>query len=199
MKKKKILLLVILMIILAGCKIQSQNPGELELVKEDFDIDIMDKYDGGNIVDFGTGVYSIKGGKDSNLKLKLTSFDKGEENDIFEIGLSDLGEVQKLGFELSSNQVNVYEISDKKISQVTKFDYEDQIFKNGEFRVWEWTDGGIFKENEPYPLFASYLVDSNEFSTVGLENPDFRSQFKNNKDISALFLELNLEDREELQ
>ena len=85
MKKKKIVLLVIFMIIFAGIKIQSQKPGEVDLVKENFDIDIMDKYDGGNIVDFGTRVYSIKGGKDSNLKLKLTSFDKGEENKIFEL------------------------------------------------------------------------------------------------------------------
>ncbi len=199
MKKKNILLLVFCMIILASCKIESQNPKEVKVVKEEFELDIMDKYDGGNIFDFGTGVYSIKGGKDSNLKLKLTSFDKGEENEIFEIGLSDLVEGQKLGFELSSNQVNVYEISDKKISQVTKFDFDDQIFANGEFRVWEWTDGGILKENEPYPIFAVFLVDSNEFSTVGLENPDFYSEIKNNKDLSALVLELRLEDREELQ
>lgn len=194
MKKKKILLLVILMIILAGCKIQSQNPGDLELVKEDFDIDIMDKYDGGNIVDFGTGVYSLKGGKDSNLKLKLTSFDKGEENEIFDIDLADLEDGEKLGFELSSNEVNVYEISYKKISQVTKFDYEDQIFTNGEFKVWEWTEGGLLKGDESYPVFAAFLADSSEFSFIGLENSDFRSQFKNNKDISALVLELNLED-----
>lgn len=196
MIKKKIVLLVFCVIILAGCKIQSQNPRELELVKEDFDIDIMDKYDGGNIVDFGTGVYSIKGGKDSNLKLKLTSFDKGEENEIFDIDLADLEDGEKLGFELSSNEVNVYEISDKKISQVTKFDYEDQIFTNGEFKVWEWTEGGFLKGDESYTVFAAFLVDSSEFSFIGLENPDFRSQFKNNKDISALVLELSLDDSE---
>lgn len=199
MKKKNIILLVFCMIIFASCKIESQNPKDVKMIKEDFDLDIMDKYDGGNIVDFGTRVYSIKGGKESNLKLKLTSFDKGEENEIFEIGLSDLVEGQKLGFELSSNQVNVYEISDKKISQVTKFDFDDQIFTNRELKVWEWTDGGILKENEPYPLFAAFLVDSNEFSTVGLENQDFYSEIKNNKDLSALVLELRLEDREELQ
>lgn len=196
MKKKKILLLVILMIILAGCKIQSQNPGDLELVKEDFDLDIMDKYDGGNIVDFGTGVYSLKGGKDSNLKLKLISFDKGEENEIFDIELGDLEEGEKLGFELSSNEVNVYEISDKKISQIIKFDYENQVFTNGEFKVSEWTEGGLLKGDGSCPVFAGFLVDSSEFSFIGLENPDFRSQFKNNKDISALVLELRLEDSE---
>ena len=185
-----------LIIILGACKIESQKPGEVGLIKEDFDLDLMDKYDGGNIVDFGTGVYSIKGGKDSNLKLKLTSFDNGEENKIFEISLPDLEEGEKLGFELSSNQVNVYVISDKKISQVTKFDYENQVFTNGEFKVSEWTEGGLLKENKPFPVFAAFLVDSNEFSFIGIENPDFRSQFKDNKDLSALVLELNLKDDE---
>lgn len=196
MKKKNILLSLLLIVILVGCKIERQNPGDVKIIKEDFDLDIMDKYDGGNIVDFGTGVYSIKGGKDSNLKLKLTSFDKGEENEIFDIDLANLEDGEKLGFELSSNEVNVYDISDKKISQVTKFDYEDQIFTNGEFKVWEWTEGGLLKGDESYPVFAAFLTESNEFSFIGLENPDFRSQFKNNKDISALVLELRLEDNE---
>lgn len=154
----------------------------------------MDKYDGGNIVDFGTGVYSIKGGKDSNLKLKLTSFDKGEENKIFEISLPDLEKGEKLGFELSSREVNVYVISDKKLSQVTKFDYENEVFTNGEFKVSEWTEGGLLKENGSFPVFAAFLVDSNEFSFRGIENPDFRSQFKDNKDLSALVLELSIND-----
>lgn len=196
MKKKNILLSLLLILILGACKIESQNPGEMGLIKEDFDLDLMDKYDGGNIVDFGTGVYSIKGGKDSNLKLKLTSFDKGEENKIFEISLPDLEEGEKLGFELSSNQVNVYVISDKKISQVTKFDYENQVFTNGEFKVSQWTEGGLLKGKEPSPVFAAFLTDSNEFSFIGIENPDFRSQFKNNKDLSALVLELSIIDDE---
>lgn len=196
MKKKNILLGLLLIVILGACKIESQKPGEVGLIKEDFDLDLMDKYDGGNIVDFGTGVYSIKGGKDSNLKLKLTCFDKGEENKIFEISLPDLEEGEKLGFELSSREVNVYVISDKKISQVTKFDYENQVFTNGKFKVSEWTEGSLLKENESFPLFAAFLVDSNEFSFIGIENPDFRSQFKNNKDLSALVLELSLDDSE---
>ena len=196
MKKKNIILCLLLIIILGACKIESQKPGEVGLIKKDFDLDLMDKYDGGNIVDFGTGIYSIKGGKDSNLKLKLTSFDEGKEEKIFDITLPNLEEGEKLGFELSSNQVNVYVISDKKISQVTKFDYENQVFTNGEFKVSEWTEGGLLKENEPFPVFAAFLVDSNEFSFIGIENPDFRSQFKNNKDLSALVLELNISDDE---
>lgn len=187
------------MIILAACKIQSQKPGEVELVKEDFELDLKNGFETDDVVDFGANVYSFKGAKDSKFRLKLSCFDKGDENEIFDIDLADLEDGEKLGFELSSNDVNVYEISDKKISQVTKFDYEDQIFTNRELKVWEWTDGGILKENEPYPLFAAFLVDSNEFSTVGLENPDFYSEIKNNKDLSALVLELRLEDREELQ
>ena len=194
MKKKNIILCLLLILILGACKIESQKPGEVGLIKEDFDLDLMDKYDGGNIVDFGTGVYSIKGGKDSNLKLKLTSFDEGEENEIFDIDLADLEDGEKLGFELSSNEVNVYEISDKKISQVTKFDYENQVFTNGEFKVSEWTEGGLLKENEPFPVFAAFLVDSNEFSNVGLESPDFFSEIRNNKDLSALVLEISLVD-----
>lgn len=194
MKKKNILLSLLLIIILGACKIESQNPGEVELIKEDFDLDIMDKYDGGNIIDFGTGVYSIKGAKDANLRLKLTSFDDREEEKIFDIGLPNLEEGEKLGFELSSREVNVYVISDKKISQVTKFDFENQIFENKEAKVWEWTEGGIINENGPYPVFAAFLTDTNEFSFIGIENPDFRSQFKNNKDLSALVLEISIND-----
>ena len=189
MKKKNILLSLLLIIILGACKIESQNPGEVELIKEDFDLDIMDKYDGGNIIDFGTGVYSIKGAKDANLRLKLTSFDDGEEEKIFDIGLPNLEEGEKLGFELSSREVNVYVISDKKISQVTKFDFE-----NKEAKVWEWTEGGLIKENGLFPVFTAFLTDSNEFTFVGIENPDFRSQFKNNKDLSALVLEISISD-----
>lgn len=196
MKKKNILLSLLLIIILGACKIESQKPGEVGLIKEDFDLDLMDKYDGGNIVDFGTGVYSLKGGKDSRLSLKLTSINKGEENKIFEISLPDLEEGEKLGFELSSNQVNVYVISEKKISQVTKFDFENQIFQNMEAKLWQWTEGGLLKENEPLPVFAVFLTDSNEFTFIGIENPDFRSQFKNNKDLSALVLELSIKDNE---
>lgn len=196
MKKRNILLSLLLILILGACKIESQKPGEVGLIKEDFDLDLMDKYDGGNIVDFGTGVYSIKDGKDSNFKLKLTSFDEGKEEKIFDITLPNLEEGEKLGFELSSNQVNVYVISDKKISQVTKFDYENQVFTNGEFKVSQWTEGGLLKVNEPLPVFAAFLTDSNEFTFVGIENPDFRSQFKNNKDLSALVLELNISDDE---
>lgn len=196
MKKKNILLSLLLIIILGACKIESQNPGEVELIKEDFDLDIMDKYDGGNIIDFGTGVYSIKGAKDANLSLKLTSFDDREEEKIFDIGLSNLEEGEKLGFELSSREVNVYVISDKKISQVTKFDFENQIFENKEAKVWEWTEGGLIKENGLFPVFVAFLTDLNEFTFVGIENPDFRSQFKNNKDLSALVLELSISDDE---
>ena len=156
----------------------------------------MDKYDGGDIVNFGANVYSLSGPKDASLRLKLTSFDNGKEAVIFDIDLGSFAEGEKLDFELSSNELNVYEISDKKIAQVTKFDYEDQVFSDKEFRVWEWTEGGLLKEKEPYPVFAAFLADSNKFSTVGLENPDFYSELRNKKDLSALVLEVKLESNE---
>lgn len=193
MKKKNILIAVLIIIVIAAYKIEIQKPGEVKFIKEDFDLDIMDKYDGGNTVNFGSNVYSLKGDKDTSLRLKLRSFDNGNEDAIFDIGLGSLEEGEKLGFELSSNQVNVYEISDKKISQVTKFDFDDQIFSDSEFRVWEWTEGGSLMEDEPFPLLAAFLADSNDFSTVGLENPDFYSELRNKKDLSALVLDIKLE------
>ncbi len=196
MKKKNILLSLLLILILGACKIESQNPGEVGLIKEKFDLDIMDKYDGGDVIVFDSGVYSLKGGKDTNLRLKLTSFDKGKEREIFDITFPNLEEGEKLGFELSSRQVNVYEISENRISQITKFDYEDKVFQNNQARVWQWTEGGLLKDNEPFPVFAAFLTSSNEFSFIGIENPDFRSQFKNNKDLSSLVLELSVADRQ---
>lgn len=146
------------------------------------------------MVDFGSNVYSFNGAKDLKYRLKLISFDKWEEEEIFDFDLPSLEEGEKLGFEISSNGFNIYEISEKKIVQNTKYDFTDQIFENKEAKLWEWTEGGLLKGDESYPLFAAFLVDSSEFSFKGLENPDFRSQFKNNKDLSALVLEMRISD-----
>lgn len=196
MKKKSILLSLLLILFLTACKIESKNSGEAKLVREDFNLDIMDKDDDGSVVDFGSNVYSFNGAKDLKYRLKLISFDKGEEEEIFDFDLPSIEEGEKLGFEISSNGVNIYEISEKKIVQNTKYDFTDQIFENKEAKLWEWTEGGLLNGDESYPVFAAFLADSSEFSFIDLENPDFRSQFKNNKDISALVLELSLDDSE---
>ena len=83
MKKKNILIAVLIIIVIAAYKIEIQKPGEVKFIKEDFDLDIMDKYDGGNTVNFGSNVYSLKGDKDTILRLKLRSFDNGNEDAIF--------------------------------------------------------------------------------------------------------------------
>ena len=87
MKKRNILLSLLLILILGACKVESQNPGEVKLIKEDFDLDLRVGFDGGDVVDFGANVYSFKRPKDAKLRLKLISYDKGNEDDIFDIEL----------------------------------------------------------------------------------------------------------------
>ena len=107
---KKIVLLVIFMIIFASCKIESQNPGEFELVKEDFDLYLKNGFETRDVVDFGANVYSFKGEKDSKLRLKLRCFDKGGEDEIFDIELPKIDEGAKLGIAMTSNNISMYEI-----------------------------------------------------------------------------------------
>lgn len=194
MKKKKIILLVILIIILSGCKIQSQNPGELELVKEDFELDLKDSFDANDVKDFGANVYSFKGAKDSKLRLKLSCFDKGGEDEIFDSALPKIGECEKLGIAMTSNNISLYEISDKKISLILGADFEDRIFTDKRTNAYTWTDGGVIKKDEPLSIFESYSTYSKDLIVSSQWKEDIKSGLI--KDLSALVLELSISDDE---
>ena len=194
MKKKKIILLVFLMIILTACKIQSQNPEELELVKEDFELDLKDGFDADNVVDFGANVYSFKGANDNKLRLKLSCFDKGGEDEIFDIALPKIGKGEKLGIAMTSNNINLYEISDKKISLILGADFKDRIFTDKRTNAYTWTDGGVVKKDEPLSIFESYSTYSKDLIVSSQWKEDIKSGLK--KDLSALELELSISDDE---
>ena len=194
MKKKNILLSLLLIIILGACKIESQNPGEVELIKEDSDLDLMDGFDGGDVVDFGANVYSFKGPKDANLRLKLTCYDKGGEDPIFDIELPKIDEGAKLGIAMTSKDISLYEISDKKISLISRTDFGDRIFTDKETNSYTWTNGGVVKMGDSLSIFESYSTYSNKLTVSSQWKEEIKSGLK--KDLSALVLELSLEDRE---
>lgn len=190
MKKKKIILLIFCMIILAACKIQSQKPGEVELVKEDFELDLKSRFEARDVVDFGANVYSFKGAKDSKLRLKLRCFDKGGEDEIFDIELPKIDEGAKLGISMTSNNISMYEISDKKISLILGADFGDRIFTDKRTKAYTWTDGGVVKKDEPLSIFESYSTYSRNLTISSQWKEDIKSGL--NKDLSALVLEIDL-------
>ena len=194
MKKKKILLSFLLILIFTACKIESQNPGEVELVKEDFELDLKNRFETRDVVDFGANVYSLMGAKDSKFRLKLSCFDKGGEDEIFDIALPKIDEGAKLGIAMTSNNISMYEISDKKISLILGADFGDRIFTDKRTNAYTWTDGGVVKKGEPLSIFESYSTYSKDLIVSSQWKEDIKSGLK--KDLSGLFLKLSLEDRE---
>lgn len=194
MKKKKIILSFLLILILTSCKIESQNPGEVDLVKEDFELDLKNGFEARDVVDFGANVYSFKGAKDSKLRLKLSCFDKGGEDEIFDIELPKIGEGAKLGIAMTSNNISMYEISDKKISIILGADFGEKIFTDKRTNAYTRTDGGVVKKGEPLSIFESYSTYSKDLLVSSQWKEDIKSGL--NKDLSALVLELSLEDSE---
>ena len=194
MKKRNILLSLLLILILGACKVESQNPGEVKLIKEDFDLDLRDGFDGGDVVDFGANVYSFKRPKDAKLRLKLISYDKGNEDDIFDIELPKIDEGAKLGISITSNELNLYEISDKKISLISGAYFGERIFTGKKTNAYTWTDGGVIKMGEPLTIFESYSSTSKNLTVSSQWKEEIKSGLK--KDLSALVLEVELESDE---
>ena len=194
MKKKSLILCIFLMLILASCKIETTKNDQVELVKEDFELDLRDGFDGGDLVDFGANVYSFKGYKDAKLRLKLKSYDKGNEDDIFDIELPKIDEGAKLGISITSNELNLYEISDKKISLISGAYFGDRIFTGKKTNAYTWTDGGVIKMGEPLTIFESYSSTSKNLTVSSQWKEEIKSGLK--KDLSALVLEVELESDE---
>lgn len=194
MKKRNILLSLLLILILGACKVESQNPGEVKLIKEDFDLDLRVGFDGGDVVDFGANVYSFKGDKDANLRLKLKSYDKGNEDEIFDIELPKIDEGEKLGVAITSNNLNLYAISDKKISLISGAYFGDRIFIDKRTNAYTWTDGGVLKADEPLSIFESYSTYSKGLTVSSQWKEEIKSGLR--KDLSGLVLEVELESDE---
>lgn len=194
MKKRNILLSLLLILILGACKVESQNPGEVKLIKEDFDLDLRDGFDGGEVVDFGANVYSFKRPKDAKLRLKLISYDKGNEDDIFDIELPKIDEGEKLGIAITSNNLNLYAISGKKISLISGAYFGDRIFIDKRTNAYTWTDGGVLKADEPLSIFESYSTYSKDLTVSSQWKEEIKSGLK--KDLSGLVLEVELESDE---
>lgn len=194
MKKKSLILCIFLMLILASCKIANTKKDQVEIVKEDFDLDLRDGFDGGDVVDFGANVYSFKRPKDAKLRLKLISYDKGNEDDIFDIELPKIDEGEKLGVDITSNKLNLYAISDKKISLISGAYFGDRIFIDKRTNAYTWTDGGVLKADEPLSIFESYSTYSKDLTVSSQWKEEIKSGLK--KDLSGLVLEVELESDE---
>lgn len=194
MKKKSLILCIFLMLILASCKIANTKKDQVEIVKEDFELDLRDGFDGGDVVDFGANVYSFKGDKDAKLRLKLINYDKGNEDDIFDIELPNIDEGEKLGIAITSNKLNLYAISDKKISLISGAYFGDRIFIDKRTNAYTWTDGGVLKAGEPLSIFESYSTYSKDLTVSSQWKEEIKSGLK--KDLSGLVLEVELENDE---
>ena len=194
MKKKSLILCIFLMLILASCKIANTKKDQVEIVKEDFELDLRDGFDGGDVVDFGANVYSFKGDKDAKLRLKLINYDKGNEDDIFDIELPKIDEGEKLGVDITSNKLNLYAISDKKISLISGAYFGDRIFIDKRTNAYTWTDGGVLKAGEPLSIFESYSTYSKDLTVSSQWKEEIKSGLK--KDLSGLVLEVELESDE---
>lgn len=194
MKKKSLILCIFLMLILASCKIANTKKDQVEIVKEDFELDLRDGFDGGDVVDFGANVYSFKGDKDAKLRLKLINYDKGNEDDIFDIELPNIDEGEKLGVSITSNKLNLYAISDKKISLISGAYFGDRIFIDKRTNAYTWTDGGVLKAGEPLSIFESYSAYSKNLTVSSQWKEEIKSGLK--KDLSGLVLEVELESDE---
>lgn len=196
MKKRNILLSILLVLILAACKVEVKNAEDVMLTKEDYELDVLDSFDGGNILDYGAGVYSFKGIRPEDLRLTLSTYENGEISEAFDIELPKIEDKDKLGIAVNSSKVYIYDISDKKTSVLTHYEFEDQTIANKMSNGWAWANGGVIKDGEVYPVFISFSNDTNTLIDSVLREDDVRNWIKNNKKYSGMFLELRLEDSE---
>ena len=102
--------------------------------------------------------------------------------------------VKKLGIAITSNNLNLYEISDKKISIISGTYFGDRIFIDKRTNAYTWNDGGVLKAGEPLSIFESYSTYSKDLTVSSQWKEEIKSGLK--KDLSGLVLEVELESDE---
>lgn len=196
MKKRNLLLSLLLVLILASCKVEVKNAEDVMISKEDYELDVLDSFDGGNMLDYGAGVYSFKGIRPEDLRLTLSIYENGEITEAFDIELPKIEDKDKLGIAINSSKLYIYSISDKKTSVLTHYEFDDKTLANKMSNGWEWANGGVIKDGEVYPVFVSFSNDANTLIDSVLREDDVKNWIKNNKKYSGMLLELRLEDSE---
>ena len=196
MKKRNILLSLFLILSLGACKVEVKNAEDVMLTKEDYELDVLDSFDGGDNLDYGAGVYSFKGIRPDDLRLTLSTYENGEIVEAFDIELPKIEDKDKLGIAVNSSKVYIYDISDKKTSVLTHYEFDDETLANKMSNGWEWANGGVIKDGEVYPVFVSFSNDTNTLIDSVLREDDVRNWIKNNKKYSGMLLELRLDDSE---
>lgn len=196
MKKRNILLCLFLILSLASCKVEVKNAEDVMLTKEDYELNVLDTFDGGDNLDYGAGVYSFKGIRPDDLRLTLSTYENGEISEAFDIELPKIEDKEKLGIAVNSSKVYIYSISDKKTSVLTKYEFKDKKLTHKMSNGWQWDSGGVIKNGEVYPIFASFSNEANSLVTPIFHEDDIRDWIKNNKEYSGMLLELRLEDSE---
>ena len=196
MKKRNILLSLFLILSLASCKVEVKNAEDVMLTKEDYELNVLDTFDGGDNLDYGAGVYSFKGIRPDDLRLTLSTYENGEISEAFDIELPKIEDKEKLGIAVNSSKVYIYSISDKKTSVLTKYEFKDKKLTHKMSNGWQWDSGGVIKTGEVYPIFASFSNEANSLVTPIFHEDDIRDWIKNNKEYSGMLLELRLEDSE---
>lgn len=196
MKKRNILLSLLLIIILAACKVDVKNAEDVMLTKEDYELNVFDTFDGGDNLDYGAGVYSFKGIKSDDLRLTLSTYENGEISEAFDIVLPKIGDKEKFGIAVNSSKIYIYELSENKASLLTNYEFKDRKLTHKMSNGWQWDNGGVIKNGEVYPIFASFSNEANSLVTPIFHEDDIRDWIKNNKEYSGMLLELRLEDSE---
>lgn len=195
MKKRNVLLSLFLILSLASCKVEVKNAEDVMLTKEDYELNVLDTFDGGDNLDYGAGVYSFKGIRPDDLRLTLSTYENGEISEAFDIELPKIEDKDKLGIAVNSSKIYIYDLSDNKTSVLTKYEFKDKKLTNKMSNGWQWDTGGVIKNGERYPVFASFSNEANSLITPIFHEDDIRDWIKNNKEYSGMILELRLEDR----
>lgn len=196
MKKRNVLLSLFLILSLASCKVEVKNAEDVMLTKEDYELNVFDIFDGGDNLDYGAGVYSFKGIRSDDLRLTLSTYENGKISEAFDIELPKIEDKDKLGIAVNSSKIYIYDLSVNKASVLTKYEFKDKKLTHKMSNGWQWDNGGVIKDGELYPVFASFSNEANSLITPIFNEDDIREWIKNNKEYSGMLLELRLENGE---